>query len=224
MRMISKHTHRERSVVATLAGVCRTWPGQTNTASPPYCLVRVRVSAKSKGRRGSGLFLRLSTERMSVLGDDPRRLNGAQCSSVLCAALLSHHRSDPCCSFCPANTHRSLTHTLACTLKTSTHTVGKTGVTDWMLPAEHFWNTHTHTPPQHTHCKCLFSMHSAQNFSFSVAWIFHPCFAINQITFYTNSLTLSSKSNLHLSLLFFLKSEIMSSDDQVIFQKAVVAL
>lgn len=65
------------------------------------------------------------------------------------------------CSLCCSSTSLSLsalqTHTHAHTLKSSLHTVGKTGVTDWMLPAEYFsatllWRTqaHTYTYP-HTH-------------------------------------------------------------------------
>lgn len=71
-------------------------------------------------------------------GVDLRRLGAAQCSSVLCAVLLSHCLPVLlflCCRHTCTHTH---THTLACTLKSSLHTVGKTGVTDWMLPPEYF--------------------------------------------------------------------------------------
>lgn len=49
------------------------------------------------------------------------------------------------------------THTHSHTLKSSLHTVGKTGVTDWMLPAERFSaallrHTHAHTS---TRALCL---------------------------------------------------------------------
>lgn len=83
-----------------------------------------------------------------ALREDLRRLSAAQCSSVLCAVLLPH------CLFLQTHTH-------AHTLKSSLHTAGKTGVTDWMLPAEYFsavllWHTQAHTYTPHVHCVNVF--------------------------------------------------------------------
>lgn len=134
-------------------GVCWNPSSQTDTVRRPPCPVWVCVSAECKRPvqfRASPRVVLRELQHMDVLGVVLRRLSTAQCCPVLLAVFLLDPRFISLFLSCKHTHTRHHAHTL----KSSLYTVGKTGVSDWMLPAEHFSaalilrNTHLRT---HTH-------------------------------------------------------------------------